>query len=89
MQNKHTKITHLLLDLLLNMQPIENKLKSMALKRALSLETEGHWITQSTKSEKYQNNTRKIDWPMKDIIEINPSKNADKIGPCCVNNKKN
>ena len=53
MRNKHTKITPLVLDLLLNMQPIENKLESMALKRALSLETEGHWITQSTKSEKY------------------------------------
>ena len=37
------------LDVMLNMQPLGNK--SIALKRALTLKTEGHWNTQSIKSK--------------------------------------
>ena len=72
-----TSTPKVLLDLLLNMQrlqPLENKLQSIALKRALTLKTlEGHWNTQDIKSKKYQTTQEKIDWLLKDIniIKIN------------------
>ena len=34
-----------LLNLLLNMLPLENKLESITFKRAITLKTEGHWNT--------------------------------------------
>ena len=37
--------TKVLLNLLLNMLPLGNKLESKGLKRAITLETEGHWHT--------------------------------------------
>ena len=40
-----------LLNLLLNMLPLENKLESIALKRAITLKTEGHWNTKRTKTK--------------------------------------
>ena len=53
-----TNTQKVLLDLMLKMQPLENKLESTALKRALTLKTGGHWNTQSIKS-KISKNTRK------------------------------
>ena len=40
----------LLLKVLLNTMPLENKLESIALKRAIALKTEGHSNTNSTKT---------------------------------------
>ena len=42
-----------LLNVLLNMLPLENKLESIAFNRAITLKTEGHWNTNSFKTEKY------------------------------------
>ena len=70
------------------MQPLENKLESKALKRALTLKIKGHWNTQGIKSDKYQTTQEKIDWILKDIIKINPNLNTDKSAPFLILNKK-
>ena len=54
-----TSTPKVLLDVLLNMLPLENKLESIALKRAITLKTDGHWNIYSTKTEKYQTNEEK------------------------------
>ena len=74
-----TSTPKVLLDLLLNMIPLENKIEASALKRALTLKTEGHWNTQCTKTENYQTTQEKIDWLLKDIVKINPNLKPDKI----------
>ena len=48
-----------LLNVLLKMLPLQNKLESIALKRVITLKTEGHWNTNSFKTEKYQTNEEK------------------------------
>ena len=55
MQNKNSKSTIRLTayNQPLKNKPLENKLESIAPKRALTLKPEGHWNTKSTKSEKY------------------------------------
>ena len=63
------------------MKPIENKLESIALKRALTLKTERNWNTQN------QKNIKKIDWLLKGIIKRNPNINADKIVPYSILDK--
>ena len=83
-----TSTPKVLLSILLNMLPLENKLESIALKRALTLKTEGHWNTNSFKKEKYQTTQEKIDWILKDFIKINPNLNTDKIGPVSLLSKK-
>ena len=67
---------------------MENKVESIALKRAITLKTEGHWNIHSTKTDKYQTNKEKIDWMLKEFIKINPNLTTDRIGPVSILNKK-
>ena len=61
-------------DLQPNMQHNENKLESLALKRALTLnlKAKGHWNTKH-KIRKIATNSRKNLLLMKDIVKINPN----------------
>ena len=63
------------------MQPLENKLESLALQRAITLKTEGHWNPQNTKKEECQTTKEKIDWLLKDTLKINRKLNTHKIIP--------
>ena len=68
-----TSTPKVLLNTLLNMLPMENKVESIALKRAITLKTERHWNIHSTKTDKYQTTEEKIDWMLKEFIKINPN----------------
>ena len=46
-----TSTPKVLLNVILNTMPLENKLESIALKRAITLKTEGHWNVNNTKTE--------------------------------------
>ena len=77
-----------LLNVLLNMMPLENKLESLALKRAIALKTEGHWNKHNIKNKKYQTIEEKIDWMLETFIKINPDLQTDRIEPTSLLNKK-
>ena len=83
-----TSTPKVLLNILLNMLPMENKVESIALKRAITLKTERHWNIHSTKTDKYQTTKEKIDWMLKEFIKINPNLTTDRIRPVSILNKK-
>ena len=82
-----TSTPKVLLNLLLNMAPIELKLEETALKRALTLKTERHWNMNNYKNEKIQSTQEIIDWKLKNVIKIDPNPISDKISPFSILNK--
>ena len=60
-----TSTPKVLLDLLLNMKPLELKLEELAMKRALTLKTEGHWNNHAFKNDNMQTTQEIIDWNLK------------------------
>ena len=75
------------LNLILNMQPLSEKAKETALKRALALKQEGHWVyTPLDNKDSYHTTCQRIDQILQNNIKLNIRTKTDRITP--VNNMK-
>ncbi len=77
----------IVLNLLLNTGTIKSQIETTALKRALTLKTEGHWPVSQEQNTYIKTTQQKIDHHLKVDVKINRTLVTDKIAPISNINK--